>query len=511
MFEKKSQFVSCVTGLVLINLLGVVSAQSQRIGEGPNLSRHLDQKQIDGGEVSLEELISHGREIFLAKFNRFDGQGRPGATGAGDSRIPNQPAFTRISGPDANSCFGCHSEPRVGGGGEFATSVFVLAQTLDPVASSVDPQFSNERNSLGMMGAGPIEMLAREMTSELVAIREQAKADAKKSNAPVTRGLIAKGISFGRITVLPDGKVDPKDIEGVDWDLIVKPFHQKGAVVSLREFSNNAMTHHHGMQPVERFGKNRDQDCDGVEDELSIGDITALAIFQASLNTPGQLLPRDLARRSAARKGRELFQSIGCTNCHIPAIKLNRTVFEEPNPYNPTGNLLPAHIAKSFSFDMSKEGPKPRLEPVQGGGAWVRAFTDLKRHNLNDETLKHFSNEKVPQANLLGFAPASDFTIPPAPRPTNQFLTRKLWDVGNSMPFGHRGDLTTMTEAIYFHGGEARSVRNAFFALPKDDQAAVVEFLKSLQILPDGSAPVMLEEETQGTKRNSELMSSMGQ
>lgn len=31
--------------------------------------------------------------------------------------------------------------------------------------------------------------------------------------------------------------------------------------------------------------------------------------------------------------------------------------------------------------------------------------------------------------------------------PVDQFITRKLWDVGNTAPFGQRGDLTTMTEA----------------------------------------------------------------
>ncbi len=57
------------------------------------------------------------------------------------------------------------------------------------------------------------------------------------------------------------------------------------------------------------------------------------------------------------------------------------------------------------------------------------------------------------------------------------------------MPYGHRGDLTTVTEAIYFHGGAARASRDAFFAASQDDQDAVVEFLKSLQVLPNGAPP----------------------
>ena len=123
--------------------------------------------------------------------------------------------------------------------------------------------------------------------------------------------------------------------------------------------------------------------------------------------------------------------------------------------------------------------------------AIVRAFTDLKRHNLNDSDFDHYANELLPQGTLAGFADASDFTVFPEPRPTEEFLTRKLWDAGNSGPYGHRGDLTTLTEAIKFHGGEARTSRDDFIALPPEDQAAIIEFLKTLQVLPDNSPRVI--------------------
>jgi len=46
--------------------------------------------------------------------------------------------------------------------------------------------------------------------------------------------------------------------------------------------------------------------------------------------------------------------------------------------------------------------------------------------------------------------------------PTEMFLTHRLWDAGNSAPYGHRGDLTTLTEAIMAHGGEAATSRIDF-------------------------------------------------
>ena len=87
-------------------------------------------------------------------------------------------------------------------------------------------------------------------------------------------------------------------VKGVDIDLVIKPFHQSGVVVSLREFTVNAFNHHHGMQAEERFDLNlntgfkTDFDGDGVERELTIGDITAATIFQAAMGVPIQVLPK---------------------------------------------------------------------------------------------------------------------------------------------------------------------------------------------------------------------------
>ncbi len=467
-----------------------------RIGERPAIEAHVDQTAIESGKVGLKELFRLGQVLFDARFNRLDGAGRPATTGAGLPRTPNQPAFTRLSGPDANSCLGCHSQPRSGGAGDFVANVFVMAQERDPVVESLDPRDSEERTTLGMMGAGPIEMLAREMTAELIAIREAAAQEARATNRQVRRKLVAKAVAFGDILVYPDGRVDPRGIDGVDWDLIVKPFHQKGAVVSLREFSNTAMNQHHGMQSTERFGFDQDPDKDGVTNELTVGDITAVTIYQAALNTPGRLLPSDPARRAAAERGERLFEAVKCTSCHIPSLVLESPRFTEPNPYNPPANLRLADVRRPFSFDMTKEGPAPRLEALPGGRALVRAYTDLKRHDISDGEYNHFANERAPQGSLLGFAAAAAFTQPPQARPTRQFLTRKLWDAGNSEPYGHRGDLTTMTEAVYFHGGEARASRDAFFARPREDKDAIIEFLKTLQVLPDGSPRVVVEKGT---------------
>jgi hypothetical protein len=357
--------------------------------------------------------------------------------------------------------------------------VFVLAQALDPITESVAADLSNERNSLGMFGAGAIEMLAREMSVTLMTIREAALEEAASTGRAVSRHLSAKGVNFGAIRVLPNGLVDPTGIEGVDWELIIKPFHQKGAVVSLREFTNNAMNHHHGMQSVERFGAGMDADLDGVVDELSEGDITALTLFQAALPAPKVVLSKHVERRRAALQGERLFAEIGCGACHVPYLDLDSATFSEPNPFNPPGNLQIRQVSRPLQFDLSVD---PNIQRLPGGGARVRAFTDLKRHDLNDSDYHHFANEQVSQGSLAGFADPASFTVPPARRPTRDFLTRKLWDVGNSDPYGQRGDLSTLTEAIHFHGGAARDERELFFALSESERNGIIEFLKTLRV-----------------------------
>ena len=432
-----------MAALALAGPMGSVGAHPSEsrvvIGERPAIEVHVDEAQIESGKVSFKDLFHRGQLLFDVRFNKLDGQGRPATTGDGRPRGANQPAFVRTSGPDSNSCFGCHNQPRSGGGGDFVVNVFVLAQERDPVVTTLDPRDSNERNTLGMFGAGAIELLAREMTAELIAIREEALREAKARGQLVRRDLSAKGISFGVIAAYPDGRVDPRGIDGVDWDLIVKPFHQKGAIVSLREFSNTAMNHHHGMQSVERFGLGVDADQDGVVNELTVGDITAITVYQAGLANPGRLLPRSPLRRAAAERGERLFESVGCASCHVPELTVQSPVFSEPSPYNPPGNLRPEDVRRPFAFDLTREGPGPRLERLPDGRARVRAFTDLKRHDISDGEYNHFANERVAQGTLAGFAPAAAFTEPPHPRPVREFLTRRLWDAGCSAPYGHRG------------------------------------------------------------------------
>jgi hypothetical protein len=172
---------------------------------------------------------------------------------------------------------------------------------------------------------------------------------------------------------------------------------------------------------------------------------------------------------------------------------LKSTVFSEPNPYNPPGNLRLQDTKHPYSFDLATDIPKPRLEATAAGGAIVRALTDLKRHKIRDEDDLFFCNEKLIQSGV----------------PTDQFITRKLWDVGSSAPYGHRGDLTTIMEAIMHHAGEARPQRERFSNLPRDHQAEIIEFLKQLQVLPNGSPPQVTGKELQNLLKSQKSVDAL--
>jgi hypothetical protein len=471
--------------------VSAADANSYVIGDERALKSHVDQALVNSGRMNLKQLFTRGQALFEAVFTAADGRGRPLQNGVFPplprGRRAGLDSFNRVSAPDADSCQGCHNKPRSGGGGDNVANVFVLGQRfsffLDPTRpdeNGLDAPGSvrgaaNERNTLGMFGSGAIEMLAREMSADLIARREQAKQQAASTGQPVSVELVTKGVSFGRLTARPDGSVDTGGVEGVDPDLVIKPFHQKGVVLSLRQFTNNAYFHHHGMQPVERFGPNTDSDGDGVTDELSVGDITAATLFQAALGVPGQVIPRSPRIERAIFHGEELFARIGCGGCHRPSLPLKNRSYTEPNPFNPAFNLRVQDVPRPFAFDLTREGELPRIERASGGGAVVRAFTDLKRHDLGNHPM--INNERVIQNGV----------------PTNAFITKKLWGFASEPHFLHNGCATTITEAILAHGGEAQVSRDAFAALPPADRADVIEFLKSLQVLPANARALIVD------------------
>lgn len=492
---------------------GAQTAPRSRIGREVAVARHLEDDQEFS--IPLAELLAHGRLIFSANWTEQEGGGRPLTKGTGRPLSdPTRPltgvrAFNRISAPDANSCAGCHNAPYgiTGGGGDFVTNVFVLGQRFDsvtfdpsdtlPTRGTVDeagqpatlPTVANLRASTGMFGAGYLEMLARQMTEELQRQRDRIKLGE-------TTELTAKGVRFGQLTRTKQGIWDVSKVEGLPRPsllsgdshhpptLVVRPWHQAGNVVSLREFSNNAFNHHHGMQATERFGLDTDPDGDGFKNELTRADETAVSVWQATIQVPGRVIPRDPEVERAVLLGERLFTQVGCAVCHVPRLPLEREgwVYSEPNPFNPPGNLRSGET-RDFKVDLSSDLlPPPRLRPDASGVVWVEAFTDFKLHDICEP------NEGEP-LDMNQSQWAKKFK-----EGNRRFLTKRLWGAANEPPFFHHGLFTTLRQSIVAHSGEAKQSRLAFQALAPEGQDAVVEFLKTLQVLPPGTRDRVVDE-----------------
>jgi cytochrome c peroxidase len=474
----------------------------------------------DGQEfaIPLERLVRFGERLFTAMWTIQEGAGRPQTKGTGAPLSdPGMPLvfprnMNRLSGPDANSCSGCHNKPAVGGGGDVVQNVFVLGQRFDFATfdafdfaltrgayderghAATLQTIANSRKSIGMFGSGFIEMLARQITADLQATRDATSLGS-------VRPLVSKGISFGLIGRRSDGTWDVSGITGLAApslqttgaasppSLIIRPFHQAGNVVSLRQFTNNAFNQHHGIQSEERFGVDADADGDGFVNELTRADVTAVTLFQATLAVPGRVISHEPEVRAAVLAGERKFAEVGCAACHIPRLPLTGGgwIFTEPNPYNPAGNLRVGD-APVLSVDLtSVRLPQPRLKP-QGAVVYVPAYTDLKLHDITSGP--DDPNREGLDMNQLAGSP--EFFAG-----NSTFITRKLWGIANQHSFGHHGQYTTMREAVLAHAGEAERSRRQFEDSPEADRNAIIEFLKSLQILPPGARSLCVDEEAE--------------
>jgi len=490
-----------------------INAQTSVIGREIAIPRHLP--DFEENSISPAELIAHGKLLFNANWTDQEGGGRPLSKGTGRTLSdPSQPltgarSFNRISGPDANSCAGCHNSPYgiSGGGGDFVTTVFVLGQRFDfvtfdrkdslPTRGSVNESMEpvtlqdvgNLRTTTGMFGSGYLEMLARQITADLQRIRDSTRIGESKE-------LFSKGIRFGKIARQPDGLWDTSQVEGLPRQsllstgshnppsLIIRPWHQAGNVVSLREFTNTAFNHHHGIQSTERFGMDTDPDGDGFRNELTRADVTAAVIYQATLQVPGRVIPNDPEIERAVLQGEQLFDKTGCAACHIPSLPLDRPgwIYTEPSPYNPPGNLRSGD-GQTIRVDLTGALlPTPRLVPDKDGFAWVPAYTDFKLHDISE-----YGEAEPLDMNQTTWSPKFK-------EGNRKFLTKRLWGAANEPPYFHHGLFTTMRQAILAHSGEALDSRRAFQALSESGRDTVIEFLKTLQVLPPGTRHLVVNE-----------------
>lgn len=442
---------------ILVSLVGaagvVLFVEVTTAGETPALgSTRITQAAVAGGELSRARMRREGRRIFTTPFNILDGLG-DGPLAAGRPTLQANGMFLRVNGLDAQSCLECHSilsnrtipaRFAVGGAGGVSTNAIAGPTEID-VDDSEENGFAafNGRfiNPPFVFGAGGVELLAKEMTTEL-----QALAAAAEASPDTVVPLVTKGVDFGTI-VFEEDAFNTSAVEGIASDLVVRPFGRKGAFATIRAFDIGAMQFHFGMQPTEIVGEDVDEDGDGVANEILTGELSVLHVFEAALERPRQ------ARTDAeARSGSTTFGAIGCADCHIPELRTTRRRLTLSFPEietDPSANVF-------VSLDLSHAPAKFRR--VSGGGLRVQLFADLKRHDMGPALAESAGDDLDPH-----------------------FTTARLWGVADSAPYLHDGRASTLTEAILLHGGEAEAARDAFDGLDESAQDAVLAFLRTLR------------------------------
>lgn len=472
------------------------------------LEKHLESKDIASGGVPFAKLFDAGDNLFHTPYNGLDGVGmQHTVAGTPLNRFSVGPIAGSPVPVGAQSCGSCHAIPFGAGAGLSHTRVF-----FDPDQNGQPP--INVRATISLFGNGVIQRLAEEMTEKLLAARDAAAQQAKGTpGTPVRQALVVNGVDFGAITATANAKGDVKfdvsQVRGVSPDLVVRPFGWKGSITTLRNFSVAAASFGMGMQAEEFVWRlppaaGSDPDGDGVTRELSVGDITAMTIYNAAQEAPTELArvaamgfaaKPDAAASGQIERGRNLFTQVGCASCHVPEMRLADTVFEEPTRRG-AGQFLDTFLAgkdpdydpaRPVRFDLLKDSQEPRIEPHPQGGAVVRLYGDLKRHEMG----RRLADPAAGAPLHVTLAPLQ-FEGKTVITPASEFLTPELWGVGNTGPWMHDDRAGTLAEAITLHGedsppapgqpgrSEAQEARDAYVKLPPDDQRALVAFLKSL-------------------------------
>ncbi len=413
----------------------------------------VDPRELSNGRFTPDEAFQIGAQIFNHRFTREVGLG--GADRPGMSRFHKG----RRGGPDAFRCSDCHWRGGLAGGGDAADSAYLQGDG-DRQDSAL------ARTPIALVGAGWVELVAREMTAELARIDRALVASARKDGARRIARLVVMGVDFGVLAATSSGERDTSGVVGVDADLVVRPFGHKGTFATLRDAVEDELAVHHGMQTthlartggaarVGPFGGD-DPDGDGVVDEIAEGQLSALTLYVAMQEVPVVSFPPysrgmfpDHNTTRQWQQGKVLFRAIGCASCHVPEMHVSSTVYVLPG----------RNGASDVSVDLSTQGGEPRLAAGADGHADVPLFSDLKRHDMGPDLAEPRADRGV------------DGRL---------FVTRPLWGLARSRPYLHDARAPTMEDAIRAHDGEARQARVAFERLTEPDRGTIRIFLTSL-------------------------------
>lgn len=277
--------------------------------------------------------------------------------------------------------------------------------------SNLDPVGVVSTNSTSLFGAGWIDRIP------VQAIRYRANSQLIENTKRELGGDFG-AVPEGRMRVLPDGRIGR--------------FGWKAQFATLEEFVAAACSNEIGLgTPIRNQAAPMGHQLAKVKPDLNKERFAALVGFVEGLPRPQVVLPSDPKQRDFAAKGKQLFNSIGCTCCHTESL---------------------------------------------GGVSGI--YSDLLLHRIENFQQKVATGEYQPVEEL-------EVPLPPDHPKPDEWRTAPLWGVADSAPYFHDGASPTLHDAIVRHQGGAAAVTQKYSRLPGSDQQAIIAFLQTLRAPAD--------------------------
>jgi CxxC motif-containing protein (DUF1111 family) len=288
------------------------------------------------------------------------------------------------------------------------------------------------RLSLSLLGDGFVEAVADQTLIDLAA--QQCKSSHRKI--------------CGQVLQVP--------IVEAPGQMSVGRFGWKDQHASLLSFAGDAYLNEMGitnrLQPDEVTNLcNAHSEPNDTPGPDGLSDIDHFARFVRATKAPAR--DSQLASGSVAKKGEGLFDKIGCATCHIETLTTA-----------PAGTQI-----NGGTFTI----------PAALGSVTFHPWGDFLMHDVGtgdgilQATREHYG-KRVFQM-MSDYLSKQDFESS-----RNKIRTAPLWGVRLRPRLMHDGASLTLRDAIQRHQGEAMHVSQKFEKLKREDQEAIIEFLKSL-------------------------------
>jgi CxxC motif-containing protein (DUF1111 family) len=358
------------------------------------------------------------------------------------SGAASQVAELRVGhqGPDGH--FHNPEIPIAGGAEVISGRSLVNDRTICPNAAFPDkeiqervPETENIRTfrlSLSLLGDGFVEAVADQTLIDLAA--QQCKSSHRKI--------------CGQVLQVP--------IVEAPGQMSVGRFGWKDQHASLLSFAGDAYLNEMGitnrLQPDEVTNLcNAHSEPNDTPGPDGLSDIDHFARFVRATKAPAR--DSQLASGAVAKKGEGLFDKIGCATCHVETLTTA-----------PAGTKI-----NGGTFTI----------PVALGSVTFHPWGDYLMHDVGtgdgilQATREHYG-KRVFQI-MSDYLSKQDFESS-----RNKIRTAPLWGVRLRPRLMHDGASLTLRDAIQRHQGEAMHVSQKFEKLKREDQEAIIEFLKSL-------------------------------